>query len=93
MISQRLFEIFDLDKNSILNLTEFTNGLLRLFSYNFTAMSELIFQVIDFDGNGLISKEDIRIILSHIPMAVILESIRIKLKKEGDYTKNGGGLY
>lgn len=73
-------------------MSEFSNGLTRLFIYNFATISELIFQIFDFDEDGLISKEDIRIILSHIPMSVILESIKIKQKKEGEYTKNGGGL-
>jgi len=42
----------------------------------------------DFDQDGLISKEDIRIILSYVPMDQINKAVS---KKEGKFTQEGGG--
>ena len=43
----------------------------------------------DFDRDGYITKEDVRLILSHIP---IVNSVDGKLNSEGAYTRDGGGM-
>lgn len=42
----------------------------------------------DFDKDGFVKKEDIRLVLSHIP---IEKTILFKAKEEGAYTSQGGG--
>ena len=42
----------------------------------------------DFDRDGYITKEDVRLILSHIP---IVNTVNNKTEAEGTFTKEGGG--
>lgn len=42
----------------------------------------------DFDRDGYITKEDVRLILSHIP---IVNTVNNKTDAEGTFTKEGGG--
>ena len=43
----------------------------------------------DFDGNGQITKEDIRTMLSYVPLGTISDNEGLK---EGLFTRNGGGF-
>jgi Ca2+-binding EF-hand superfamily protein len=42
----------------------------------------------DFDRDGYITKEDVRLILSHIP---IVNQIKGPNKQEGTFSQEGGG--
>ena len=42
----------------------------------------------DFDRDGYITKEDVRLILSHIP---IVNTVNNKTECEGTFTREGGG--
>ena len=42
----------------------------------------------DFDRDGYITKEDVRLILSHIP---IVNTVQETITEEGTFTKAGGG--
>jgi Ca2+-binding EF-hand superfamily protein len=41
-----------------------------LFSESFDKLSTFIFNLYDFNKDGLISKEDIRVVLSYVPIIV-----------------------
>jgi hypothetical protein len=64
-----------------------------LFSNNFDRNLQLVFEVLDFDNDGFISKEDVRVTLSHVPMSQVLCEMNVKVREEGLFTKSGGGLY
>jgi hypothetical protein len=93
LISERLFALFDLDKDSHLKLGEFLAGTQRLFSSDFDENVKLIFDMLDFDGDQVASKDDIRTLLSHVPLSQVLGDLKLQIRKEGEYTKKGGGLY
>ncbi len=93
LISERLFSLFDLDHDGQLSRSEFVNGTSRLFNSSFEENVKLIFAMFDFDSIGIASKEDIRTLLSHVPMSEILTDMNLTVRKEGQYTKSGGGLY
>lgn len=80
IISDRLFAVFDQDKNDFLDLEEFTNGMTILFCENFDKLARFIFYFYDFDKDGLISKEDVRTVLSYVPL---------NTKKTGDSMRKG----
>ena len=44
----------------------------------------------DFDSDGFVKKEDVRLVLSHIP---IEKTIGGSIKAEGRFTSEGGGRY
>ena len=71
IISERLFACFDKDKDGILNLTEFTTGMLSLFSQgeSFDSLAKFIFNLYDFNSIGIIKKDDVRVVLSYVPLS------------------------
>ena len=68
-ISSNIFKLLDKDKNNYLNLEEFVFGLYDIYgtnSYNY--LSNFVFNLYDTDKNGLISKEDLQLLLSYLPL-------------------------
>ena len=66
IIGDRLFRVFDSNNNGILELNEFKGGMISLFCGDYEKTLRFIFDFYDFDGNGKISKEDIKIVLLYI---------------------------
>ena len=71
IISERLFSCFDKDKDGILNLKEFTNGMQSLFSKaeSFDSLAKFIFNLYDCNSSGIIKKDDVRVVLSYVPLS------------------------
>ena len=67
-MSDRLFSVFDLNKNNFIEINEFITGMIILFYEDFEENSKFIFNFYDFDRDGKISKEDIRTVLSYITL-------------------------
>ena len=68
LISIRLFNIFDKNKDDYLSPQEFIEGMTVLFSESLEVLIHFIFLFYDFDNDGLIKKEDIKIILEYVPV-------------------------
>ena len=70
IISERLFACFDKDKDGVLNLPEFVNGMQSLFSQSesFESLAQFIFNLYDFNSTGIIKKDDVRVVLSYVPL-------------------------
>ena len=56
--------------------------MVTLFSGDFEKLHTLIFNFYDFSRDGTIDKEDIRRILSYIPLKTKPKSVRLKFEKE-----------
>jgi hypothetical protein len=91
IIGERIFSLFSTSQKEFLSQKDFVDGACRLFNSNFDDNLGFVFQIFDFDGDGFITKEDIRIVLSHVPLAQILQESKVGKKKEGAYTADGGG--
>ena len=78
LISERLFSVFDSSHSGYLSLNDFIDNMLILFSSNFEKLLQFILKFYDFDNDGKITKEDVRVVLSYVPI----------YKK----TQNSGGL-
>ena len=70
IISDRLFSVFDRDKNGFLDNSEFVLGMKTLFARGetFNSLAKFIFKIYDFDRDGIIKKENVKLILSYIPL-------------------------
>jgi Ca2+-binding EF-hand superfamily protein len=87
MIAERLYAVFDRNHNEYLDISEFLEGMMTLFSESYDKLSKFIFSFYDFDKDGYISKEDIRTVLSYIPIrgsdaSNVLKKFKLKLEKE-----------
>lgn len=89
IIGERFFAVLDLSKNEYIDLREFVHGFFKVYYSNLETKIKLSFDVYDFDRDGYITKEDVRLILSHIP---IVNSVEGKLNAEGAFTREGGGM-
>ena len=70
IISERLFSFFDKDKDGVLSLNEFVNGMKNLYSQeeSFDSLAKFIFNLYDFNSIGKIKKDDVRVVLSYVPL-------------------------
>ena len=68
LISKRLFDVLDLNKDGFLSPKEFIQGLSVIFCEEICTLIEFIFLFYDFDYDGYITSEDIHAIMSYIPV-------------------------
>ena len=85
-IAANIFKLLDKDKNNYLNLEEFCFGLFDIYGTNdFYQLSNFVFNLIDTDRDGLISKDDVQLILSYLPLEI---KLRNKLMQRDYYNIN-----
>ena len=68
IIGDRLFKVFDKNSNNSIELIEFVEGMRTLFFEDYEKTSRFIFDFYDFDHDGKITQEDIRVVLSYITL-------------------------
>ena len=65
-----------------LDIDEFLEGMLVIFSGQYEKLINLAFNIYDFDGNGQISRNDVKIVFSHIPLMTKMKANTLKFKYE-----------
>lgn len=88
ILAERFFSLLDANNDEYIDLREFVYILFKIYYSSFDAQVKLVFDIYDFDKDGYITKEDVRIILSYIP---ILKESKTKANKEGAFSREGGG--
>ena len=68
IIGERLFNVFDTNSSGSIELEEFVEGMKTLFYEDYGKNTKFIFDFYDFDNDGKINKEDIKVILSYITL-------------------------
>ena len=68
LISKRLFDVLDKNKDGQLSPKDFIQGLSTIFCEEICTVIEFIFLFYDFDYDGYITSEDIHAIMSYIPV-------------------------
>ena len=67
-ISEKLFVVFDENKDGHLSSKEFVLGMNRLYNGNYEETVKLIFDILDFNHDNYIEKDDVKMILSLLPL-------------------------
>lgn len=68
IISTRLFNHMDKDKDGYLSYTEFSKGMMSLFCSTLDTLMEFIFELLDENNDGTIISEDVRTLFQYIPL-------------------------
>lgn len=89
ILAERFFDLLDANNDEYIDLKEFVYVLFKIYYSNFDEQVKLTFDIYDFDHDGVISKEDVRIILSYIP--ALSDSATGSVEKEGVFSTEGGG--
>lgn len=80
----------DDNQDEYIDLKEFVYVLFKIYYSKFEEQVKLVFDIYDFDRDGYITKEDVRIILSYIP-ALRDDTDDNEEVKEGTFSQGGGG--
>lgn len=91
IIGERFFAVLDLNGDTYIDLKEFVHGLFKVYYSSMEAKIKLAFDIYDFDKDGYVRKEDIRLILTHIPISDSTTEENNKGDHEGDFAKYGVG--
>ena len=67
-IAEKLFLSFAKTSTKGLCEYEFVSGFFKLYMGSFEETSSVIFNILDFDKDGKINKDDVKIILSYLPL-------------------------
>ena len=80
-IAEKLFNSFaSSSQQEGLKEDEFVTGFFKLYMGSFSETTKVIFNLLDFDKDGIIKKEDVKIILSYLPLNDVSEEKEKKLE-------------
>ena len=68
IIGNRFFRVLDVRHTTVLSMNDFIKGMTTLFCGGYEETVKFIFNFYDMDNDGLIDKEDIRVVLSYITL-------------------------
>ena len=69
IIGDRFFKVLDQKNTSVLSANDFIKGMTTLYCGGYEETVKFIFNFYDMDSDGIIDKEDIRVVLSYITLA------------------------
>jgi hypothetical protein len=86
-IAEKLYSSFSFRSKEGLLLEEFVNGFFNLYTGSFEDTAKIIFNLLDFNKDGLINNDDVKIILSYLPLNNEMTSDDDKKEEEELVTK------
>ena len=81
-ISEKLFTVFDEDKDGFLNSKEFILGMNKLYNGSYQDTIKLIFDILDFNHDSFIEKDDAKMILSLLPLKTDKSKVEYKYQMQ-----------
>ena len=67
-IAEKVFKSFSKLSSQGLCEEEFVDNLFKLYMGSFEETITIIFNILDFDKDGIIKKDDVKIVLSYLPL-------------------------
>ena len=85
LISEKLFNSFSLSGSKEgLTEDEFVSAFFKLYLGSFQDTTKIIFNLLDFDKDGIIKKADVKLILSYLPLNDVSKS----MEKSFEFSKD-----
>ena len=81
-ISEKVFTVFDEDKDGFLSSKEFILGMNKLYNGSYQDTIRLIFDILDFNHDGFIEKDDPKMILSLLPLKTDRSKVEYKYQMQ-----------
>ena len=81
-ITEKVFNSFSKLTSQGLCEEEFVINFFKLYKGSFEETIEIIFNILDFDKDGIIKKEEVKILLSQLPINEEYEVEELKFKKD-----------
>ena len=81
-ISEKVFTVFDEDKDGFLSSKEFILGMNKLYNGSYQDTIRLIFDILDFNHDGFIEKDDAKMILSLLPLKTDRSKVEYKYQMQ-----------
>ena len=86
-IAEKLFRAFSKSSPQGLCEEEFVDNFFKLYMGTFEETAKIVFDLLDFDKNGKINKDDVKIVLSYLPINEINEETNNNQKNENKEKK------
>lgn len=67
IISERLLKIFDSHSDGLISEESFLHNMTLIFMSDLESRIKLTFNIYDFNSDGFISREDVKMVLYYIP--------------------------
>ena len=81
-ITEKVFNSFSKLTSQGLCEEEFVTNFFKLYKGSFEETIEIIFNILDFDKDGIIKKEEVKILLCQLPINEEYEVEELKFKKD-----------
>lgn len=92
IINDRFFSLFQKTADDHIYESSFVNGMIKTYLSTFEEKMRLTFKMYDFDNDGTVSREDVRILLSYVPFKTE-EDLGATQSVMSDAMSNKEGLY
>lgn len=83
-IAEKLYNAMNQSQTPSLSKADFTSKMISLYQGDFDETIKIIFSIFDFDKDGSISKEDVKLLLSYLPLKSTGYEEQMKSLKELD---------
>ena len=87
IMGERLFSVFDLNDSGDISFQEFVTGMALVYHGTIDEKQKFLFEMYDLDGDGVVTRDELTTMLSHVPTAFRLLEMYI-LQAPGSPTNN-----
>lgn len=91
-LSSKLYAIFNKEKDDLLSKEKFIDGMVSLYLSNIDSKATMIFNLCDFDNDGVIKRDDVKMIITHFHFMTKNTDVSIPIKFVDTFFSNSDTL-